>query len=51
MTALIQLIAETERWRAFHKARGSAGQIECLGADIRLKALKEALAAVAEVTP
>jgi hypothetical protein len=48
MTALLKLIEETERWRAFHKARGSAGQIEALGADIRLKALKEALAAVSE---
>lgn len=39
-----KLIAETETWRAFHKGRG--GQIEALGADIRLKALKEALAAM-----
>lgn len=46
MAALRKLIVETEQWRAFHKARGAAGQIECLGADIRLKALKDALAAV-----
>lgn len=36
------LIAEAETWRAFHRARG--GQIEALGAEIRLKALREALA-------
>lgn len=39
-----KLIAETENWRAFHKARG--GQIEALGADIRIKALREALASL-----
>jgi hypothetical protein len=39
-----KLIAETETWREFHKMRG--GQIEALGAQIRIKALKEALAAV-----
>lgn len=39
-----KLIAEAESWREFHRARG--GQIEALGAQIRIKALKEALAAV-----
>lgn len=51
MSRLLELIAETERWRAFHKARGRLGQIETLGADIRLKALREALAAVSEAKP
>jgi hypothetical protein len=51
MTRLRELIAETERWRAFHKARGPQGYIETLGADIRLKALREALAAVSEDKP
>lgn len=46
MSEIQQLIVETERWRALHKARGGAGQIEALAADIRLKALRDALAAV-----
>lgn len=46
MAGLRKLIAEAETWRAFHQARG--GQIEALGADIRLKALREALAVLEE---
>jgi hypothetical protein len=46
MTRLLALIAETVRWRAFHKARGASGQIETLCANIRLKALTDALAAI-----
>lgn len=40
------LIKQTEQWRAAHKARGQAGMIEALGSDIRIKALREALAVV-----
>jgi hypothetical protein len=40
------LIAEAEQWRKFHKARGAT--IEALGAAIRIRALKDAIAAVKE---
>lgn len=45
MKEIQRLIEETKGWRAFHKARGAAGQIEALAADIRIKALYDALMA------
>ena len=44
--SLLALIEQAEEWRAFHKARGALGNIEALGASIRIKALKDARAAL-----
>ena len=46
MAELIALIKQAEDWRAYHKARGAPGYIEALAAAIRLKALKDARAAL-----
>lgn len=44
MNAILKLISETESWRTFHKSRGS--HIEAAACAIRIKALRDALAAV-----
>lgn len=41
-----RLIAEAERWRAHHKARGSKGDIEAAACSIRIRALKDVLEAL-----
>ena len=40
------LIEQAKQAREYHMARGRLGMIEALGAQIRLNALKEALAAM-----
>lgn len=47
MTAEIDsLIRDAEEWLRFHKRRGSHGRIEALAAQIRLRALRDAKAAM-----
>lgn len=44
MTAILKLISETESWRVFHRSKGA--HIEASACAIRIKALKDALAAL-----
>lgn len=48
MAEIESLIVQTESWWRFHKARGVPGRIEALACQIRLKALREALKALAD---
>ncbi|PSH68555.1 hypothetical protein CU102_12385 [Phyllobacterium brassicacearum] len=43
---LDELIKEAKRWHIFHRSRGKLGQIESLAAQIRIRALNDAKAAV-----
>lgn len=44
MTAILKLISEAESWRVFHRSKGA--HIEAAACAIRIKALKDALAAL-----
>jgi hypothetical protein len=49
MTAIVAMIEETESWRAAHRA--ARRHIEAAACAIRLKALRDVLAAIEEDRP
>lgn len=49
LSAIEKLIAEAERVREYHKRRGAPGYIEAAAAAIRIRALRDAKAALEDL--